>query len=97
GRTRSDAQTESAFPPALFAEYLLGVSPLTPAMADIHIRKMPHSVAHLRGEVPTPFGVLQVEWKGRALSLSVPQGVRVHIEKRGVPVELGAGRHKMRF
>ncbi|MCK5467081.1 MAG: alpha-L-rhamnosidase N-terminal domain-containing protein, partial [Cyclobacteriaceae bacterium] len=30
GRTRSDAQTESVFPPALFAKYLLGINPTQP-------------------------------------------------------------------
>ena len=35
--TRSDAQTESAFPPMLFAEYLLGIRPTEPGLAEVEI------------------------------------------------------------
>ena len=36
-KTRSDAQTESCFPPALFGEYLLGVQPIKPGFEEVVI------------------------------------------------------------
>lgn len=84
GRTRSDAQTESAFATALFAEYLLGVEPTQPGMTELSLARMDHQLGHINGTLPTPNGNLGIEWivkdeKG-TLSLSVPKGIKVNVE-----------------
>ena len=85
GRTRSDAQTESAFPPALFAEYLLGVTPTQPGMKEIIISFKNSGLKNLEGSIPTPKGILAVSWhlsEKRELSLDIPSEilVKVHLE-----------------
>lgn len=62
GRTRSDAQTESAFAPALFAEYLLGVTPTAPGMKEVVISRKQQGM-NIEGKTPTPSGILLVKWK----------------------------------
>lgn len=62
-KTRSDAQTESAFPPALFGEYLLGVQPIEPGWSRVALTPYIHGVKNLYSKIPTPRGVLGVEWK----------------------------------
>jgi len=62
GRTRSDAQTESAFPPALFAEYLLGIQPTQPGMKEVVITKTNSKIKSIKGSVPTPQGILEISW-----------------------------------
>jgi len=84
GRSRCDAQTESAFPPALFAEYLLGIEPIAPGMKEILISRRMTELRQIEGKVPTPFGKLTVNWdlnmkKGGELELYVPNGVLVKL------------------
>lgn len=62
GRTRSDAQTESAFPPALFAEYLLGLKVTQPGMREIEISCPDSEIKNINADVPTPLGNLNIEW-----------------------------------
>lgn len=85
GRTRSDAQTESAFPPALFGEFLLGIRPVEPGMRLVEIRRPPSFIASLEGVVPTPEGALTVHWHfdgdgGGELELSVPGAMRINLD-----------------
>jgi len=62
GRTRSDAQTESAFPPALFAEFLLGIKPAKPGMKEVIITKSTSGLKNIEAEIPSPEGKLKVQW-----------------------------------
>jgi hypothetical protein len=90
GRTRSDAQTESAFPPALFAEYLLGISPTRPGMKEVSIYYRRSGLKNIEGIIPTPEGLLEVEWdaagKERKLIVNIPGDItaRLSIESLGV-------------
>jgi hypothetical protein len=90
GRTRSDAQTESAFPPALFAEYLLGVSPAQPGMKEVSICYKKSGLKNIEGIIPTPAGSLEIEWdeidSEKKLVLSIPGDIsaRLSIESLGV-------------
>ena len=61
-RTRSDAQTESVFPPALFAEYILGVAVTKPGMKEFVISKPTSSLHKISGSIPTPNGFLFIDW-----------------------------------
>ena len=98
-KSRSDAQTESAFPPALFAEYLLGVQPTKPGMKEVEIARPQTALQNIQGVIPSPEGDLLVEWrletKGRGkLRLKVPGGMQVRLEDGTV---LGRGEHVVGF
>ncbi|NQY63451.1 MAG: hypothetical protein HRT38_06895 [Alteromonadaceae bacterium] len=108
GRTRSDAQTESAFAPALFAEYLLGVTPIDVGMKTILVKKMPHSIKDISGSMPTPFGLVNIQWKIKAdehgeLMVDVPKGVELIVDlstmngQQGEMKKLTAGQHTVNF
>jgi hypothetical protein len=75
---RSDAQTESAFPPALFARYLLGIEPVEPGMRKVLIHPVPDGL-NCEGAVPTPHGLLHVKWNGSEVRVSAPQEVDVQL------------------
>jgi hypothetical protein len=84
GRTRSDAQTESAFPPELFAEFLLGVTPTKPGMKEVKIVRQNSGLNQIKGVVPSPLGELKIEWnlkeKNRRLTLEIPMGMIVKMD-----------------
>jgi len=82
-RTRSDAQTESAFPPALFAEYILGVKVTKPGMEEIVISKPTTSLKKISGKIPTPNGLIKIDWnfgETNSLSISVPENMNIKID-----------------
>ena len=92
GRTRSDAQTESAFPPALFAEYLLGIRPVMPGMKKIKLFHSQSGLRQVEGTIPTPIGKLFVQWNldedgSGELDVEVPGGMQVELDlaSLGVP------------
>jgi hypothetical protein len=94
GRTRSDAQTESAFPPALFAEYILGVKPVQPGMKRIVIRKMSSGVRHIEAVIPSPQGEIFLEWNmsggGGRLSAVLPDGIDAELDLESLNLPDGA-------
>ena len=78
--SRSDAQTESCFPSALFGEFLLGVRPIEPGMKKVEIYHPDTELKHVEGFVPSPLGPLFVKWQissDRELVLTVPGGMEV--------------------
>lgn len=88
--TRSDAQTESAFPPALFAEYLLGLRPTKPGMKEIEISRTSTSINNLEGIIPTPYGELKVEWKINdsegVLTLNIPAEIKINVSRKNLDI-----------
>ena len=83
--TRSDAQTESAFMPALFAEFLLGVQPSIPGMKEVIIQVPQTKIKKIASVVPSPLGIFQVNWnransKKKILQLEVPMGMKVKLD-----------------
>lgn len=90
GRTRSDAQTESAFPPALFAEYLLGIRVVEPGMKKISIRFTNSGLKDIDGKIPTPLGILELKWlvsgSSGSLILDIPEGMIVIIDRKSLEV-----------
>jgi len=84
GRTRSDAQTESAFAPALFAEFLVGLEPISPGMTTIKLVNRQHSIKDIAATIPTPNGKLKVSWLKEAnqkkLKITIPKGVQVALD-----------------
>ncbi|MBX2814607.1 MAG: glycoside hydrolase family 78 protein [Saprospiraceae bacterium] len=90
-KTRSDAQTESAFPPALFGEYLLGVLPLEPGWKTAFVQPRNHRLGHLKADVPTPLGILSVEWAREkdgtgVLELNIPEGMQMMMSRAAFEV-----------
>lgn len=84
-RTRSDAQTESAFAPALFAEYLLGVKPVGPGMKELEITRTASSLQDISATFPTPQGLMGMAWvfddDSGELTLDVPEGITAKVDK----------------
>ncbi len=81
--SRSDAQTESCFPPALFGEFLLGVKPTQPGMKEVEIYRTSSLLTHIEGQVPSPYGLLRVTWTfektGGELKIDIPKGMQVKL------------------
>lgn len=84
GRTRSDAQTESAFPPALFAEYLLGVQPKKAGLKEVEIKRTLSTLKNIEGKIPSPEGILNIKWnlykRGGNLELDIPGEMKVSLD-----------------
>ena len=91
GRTRSDAQTESAFPPALFAEFLLGVKPLKPGMREVVLSYQKSGLGHVKGTIPSPSGILTIEWnlnkQRNSLTVEVPDKMIVKIDLNSLGIK----------
>ena len=83
-KSRSDAQTESAFPPALFAEYLLGIEPVKPGMSEIIVRHTQTDVNDIQAQIPTPQGIFSINKKSNGkeslIKLGIPEGVIVKLD-----------------
>jgi hypothetical protein len=87
GRTRSDAQTESAFAPALLGEYVLGLEPVAPGCRKVRLRWRESGIGEVSGVMPSPLGPLSVHWRpaSRELRLRVPPGMEVQLDRASLP------------
>ncbi|MBK1875474.1 alpha-L-rhamnosidase N-terminal domain-containing protein [Pelagicoccus mobilis] len=83
GKTRSDAQTESAFPTALFGEFLLGLRPTSPGLKTVVLSLPNTELKEISGSLPSPMGNLLVDWNLEAgtLRLDVPEGMQVQLDE----------------
>jgi hypothetical protein len=84
--TRSDAQTESAFVPALLTEYLLGIRPTQPGLREVILFRSDAGLRRVAGAIPSPQGVLQLRWQfhaetGGHLQLTVPGDMCVKLDR----------------
>ena len=100
-RTRSDAQTESAFPPAMFGEVILGLRFTAPGMRVAEIRVPDCGLDLMEGSVPTPRGILSVKWDltSGQLELAVPDGTEAQVLLPGstTPTIMHQGTHHVEF
>ena len=85
GRTRSDAQTESAFAPALFAEYIVGFKPIDVGMRTVELSYPISGVMNVEASIPSIYGDIKIEWMrpqsvGGKLKLSIPNGVVMNLK-----------------
>ncbi len=83
--TRSDAQAESAFPPALFVEYGLGICPTQPGLKEVLLCRVNSGLHHIKGAIPSPEGTLVVRWRfnqgtGGDLHVKVPGAMQVKLD-----------------
>jgi hypothetical protein len=95
GKTRSDAQTESAFPPALFGEFLLGVRPTEPGLKQVQLSRPRSGLSRLEGTVPSPLGPLYVRWAisdsgGGQLHLTIPEAMQVQVDTSTLDMKRGS-------
>jgi hypothetical protein len=83
-KTRSDAQTESAFPPALIVKYIFGLEPLSPGMQEIGLSLTQSGIPEISGSFPTVHGELRLSIKLSAgkgeMSLTIPPGVKIIVD-----------------
>lgn len=67
----------SAAPAMILPAYVLGVKPLTPGFKQFEVRPRPGSLTWAKGRVPTPQGIIEVEWRleerAAVLKLKVPK------------------------
>ena len=92
--TRSDAQTESAFMPALFAEFLLGVQPSMPGMKEMTLEMPQTKIKKINSGIPTPLGHFVVKWnrtnaREKRLQLEVPDGMVVRLDLKSLEIPAG--------
>jgi hypothetical protein len=83
GRTRSDAQTESAFPPDLIASTILGLEVTKPGMKEIVVSQPNVDLKNIKASIPTPQGTISINWKLKEhsyLSITVPEGMAAKID-----------------
>lgn len=66
GRTRSDAQTESAFPPQLFVRYIMGLQLTKPGAKEITIQLDKKNSKSFEAILPTVRGIIELKYtKGK--------------------------------
>ena len=93
-QTRSDAQTESAFIPALFAEFLLGVKPTKPGMTEMSIKLPQTKIKKINSSIPSPMGMVSVKWnrsliKNKSLQLDIPKGMVIKLDLESFKIPQG--------
>jgi hypothetical protein len=93
-KTRSDAQTESAFPPALFTEFLLGIRPTRPGLKEVVLFRSPSGLRDIKGSIPSPEGILSVHWRfaedsSGELQLKVPGAMQVQLDLKSLGIDSG--------
>ncbi|HEY8390255.1 MAG TPA: family 78 glycoside hydrolase catalytic domain [Clostridia bacterium] len=82
--TRSHCHGWSAAPTYMLTEYVLGVRPLEPGYKKALINPHPCNLEWCRGDVPTPYGIIHVEWKVQngklELNYSAPKEITVEVK-----------------
>jgi hypothetical protein len=75
-----------AAPANLLPRFVLGVQAAAPGWATARIRPCPGDLQYARGQVPTPFGPVAVDWKKGetfTMSLNLPDGMTAKLELPG--------------
>lgn len=79
--TRSHCHGWSAAPVYFLSEYVLGVRPLEPGYKKTLIRPLASEIGWCRGQVPTPYGPIKVQWKNEGgktvIDYSAPREVEI--------------------
>jgi hypothetical protein len=73
----------SAAPAMILPAYVLGVKPVRPGFEQFEVRPRPGGLAWARGRVPTPRGIIEIDWKmrdrGFVVRLTVPGGASARV------------------
>tara|TARA_R110002049_G_scaffold45604_2_gene132913 strand:+ start:15096 stop:17678 length:2583 start_codon:yes stop_codon:yes gene_type:complete len=86
-KTRSDAQTESAFFPALAAQYVLGLQVTKPGMEEVVIYRPKINISNVASKIPTPHGAISIKWKmdtKSTLTLTIPKGMVAKLDVKSL-------------
>lgn len=83
--TRSHCHGWSAAPTFFLSTYTLGVHPLAPGFAHTEIAPKPGGLTWCRGTVPTPQGIISVQWENLpeqpfTMRITAPESLRLHIK-----------------
>ena len=82
-RQTSHCHGWSAAPAMILPAYVLGVRPLKPGFKLFEVRPHPGDITWAKGRVPTPHGIIEVNWKvapGQAtVELNVPGGTSARV------------------
>jgi hypothetical protein len=74
----------SALPAYYFGAYALGIFPMEPGFGRFKIKPYPGHLCHARGAVPTPAGVIEVDWRSSDVGLVVkvkgPESLQPEVE-----------------
>ena len=75
-------------PPALIAEYVFGLTVISPGMEVVEIKNIDSGIRQLEGTFPGPEGNLHVAWDRTSpheglLELEIPEGMEVRIDLTG--------------
>jgi alpha-L-rhamnosidase len=74
--TRSRCHPFASYANKFLVKYLLGVDPVAPGFSQCRIEpKPPAGIEWCKGAVPTPHGLIAVEWHGDEVKVEVPDGV----------------------
>ena len=91
--TRSDAQTESSFFPALAAEYLVGVKPLAPGLQKVALNYVNTQIKDIDANIPSTYGNIHIQRKmngttSGVIQVTIPQGVTLDLQTATFPSEV---------
>ena len=73
---------------------ILGVCPTQPGFSEFTLAPQPGNLSEAQGAIPTPVGLIHVNWRRNGIKLSieltVPYGLTAHTQAG----EFSAGKHK---
>lgn len=90
----------SASPLYHLTQVILGVTPAAPGWTQVRIAPIPLKLEYARGAIPTPLGLLRVDWEQvsedqLAMRIELPEGMKGEfISPGGVRRALGPGIHQ---
>ena len=81
-----------ASPVYLLGRYFLGISPTKPGYAEYEVRPQLGDLEWMRGDVPTPFGLIHVEMDRNSISVRSDGGSgTLIIGDQRIPIPVGQG------
>jgi alpha-L-rhamnosidase len=101
---RSDCHAWGSVPLQHFPRYILGVSPAAPGFTSAAIDPAPSELDWAEGAVPTPHGLITVQWKrttggGRRVTVSAPLGIGLKLADTATEIseQLDTGQRTLAF
>jgi alpha-L-rhamnosidase len=72
-----------AAPANLLPRYVLGAAPSEPGWKQARIRPNPGTLTHAKGKIPTPLGIVDVDWENKTsfqMRIELPPGMTAKLE-----------------
>ncbi|MBU0477186.1 family 78 glycoside hydrolase catalytic domain [bacterium] len=91
----------SAHPTYFLSKHVLGVHPISAGWRKFQFSPKFLNLNYVKGKVPTPSGLIEVEWKRKNkyidIKLTVPKGLKAEIDIKGCPKKIaGTGITRLR-